>query len=418
MTIVDHYVKEKQRFLDDCVRCGLCAEQCPILPYAEVGQWSFQDIQEAVFDFMNSTVPNRQAYAKAFACMECFKCTVEICPEGLNPMLINELIKREYISRGLADRAYGDAMAPDSLQRVLSSIQVSASDYRQITKPSDNQHARYVFFPGCNVYFQPEKILNALDIMNAIGDDYAYIPGLDYCCGDSLLFQGDLEEGSRRAEILVNTISGFQPEAVILWCPTCLCRFGKTISPSMNVPFKTLSFPQYLAKRMNRLKLSDASAGTMTLQEPCKSAYTALDLDGPREVLRQLPGVVLREMENHGKKTVCCGSGAISWFAESCAKFREDRLHEAAQTDAEYLVTVCHYCGQTFVSEEERFDFSVTNYVNLVANAMGVHRDDKFKRYVLWRDLNRILEDADEYILKSPFEKERIVEVLQTVFAK
>jgi hypothetical protein len=45
------------------------------------------------------------------------------------------------------------------------------------TQPTDKQHARYVLFPGCNVYFQPELILNALDIMDAVGDDYAFVPG-------------------------------------------------------------------------------------------------------------------------------------------------------------------------------------------------------------------------------------------------
>jgi hypothetical protein len=93
-------------------------------------------------------------------------------------------------------------------------------------------------------------------------------------------------------------------------------------------------------------------------------------------------------------------------------------LKEAAQTGAEYLVAICHYCGQTFAAEENRFDLSVTNYVNLVANAMGIHRDDTFKRYALWGDLDRILNNADAHILESPFEKERIVEVLQTVFVK
>ena len=124
------------------------------------------------------------------------------------------------------------------------------------------------------------------------------------------------------------------------------------------------------------------------------------------------------QMEHHGKQTICCGSGAISWFPESCAQFREDRLKEAEKTGAEYLVTVCHYCGQTFASEEKRFDFSVTNYVNMVANAMGTYRDDKFKRYMLCGNLELILKDVNDYIHESPFEKERIIEVLQKVFVK
>lgn len=118
MTILDHYGKEKQRFLENCVQCGLCAEECSILPHTDVSEVSSQDIQEGVFDCIDSGIPNQQAYTKAFACMECFKCTADICPEDLNPMLVNELIKGEYISHGLAEKAYGVQPASAVLIRV------------------------------------------------------------------------------------------------------------------------------------------------------------------------------------------------------------------------------------------------------------------------------------------------------------
>ncbi len=416
MTMFDHYDKEKERFLENCIQCGLCAEGCPILPYTDISEISSQDIQEGVFEFMESGIPNQMAYTKAFACMECFKCTADMCPEELNPMLVNELIKGEYIAKGLAKKAYGDAKQADSAQRVLTSVQVSGSDYNKITRSSAKQSARYVFFAGCNVYFQPEKILNALDIMDAIGDDYTFLPGLDYCCGDSHLFMGGIDEGIKRAEELLATIAGFNPEAAVLWCPTCQCRFDNTIVPAMDIPFKILSFPQYLAGNMNKLPLTSAAAGSVTLHEACKSAYTGVDCDGPREVLRQLPGVTLREMKHHGRDTLCCGSGAICWFPESCTLIREERLQEAAQTEAERLVTVCHYCNQTFAADEAHYDFSVTNYVNLVAKAMGIHREDKFRKYRQWGDLERILNDAEDHISQSPFERDRIIEVLQATF--
>jgi len=82
----------------------------------------------------------------------------------------------------------------------------------------------------------------------------------------------------------------------------------------------------------------------------------------------------------------------------------------------ERLVTVCHYCNQTFAAEEAHYDFSVTNYVNLVAEAMGIRREDKFKKYILWGSPERILKDADEHISESSFESERIIEVLRAVF--
>jgi len=161
MTIIGHYGKERQLFIENCTKCGICADECPILPYTDISEISTPDIQEGVFDFIDSGIPNQLAYTKAFACMECFKCTIDICPQDLNPMLVNELIKGGYISKGLSDKAYGDAMQTDSVHRVLASVQASAPDYRRITEPSRKEHTRYVFFPGCNVYLQPEKIMHA-----------------------------------------------------------------------------------------------------------------------------------------------------------------------------------------------------------------------------------------------------------------
>ena len=416
MAILDYYNKEKQRFLENCTQCGLCAEGCPILPYTDISEISSQDTQEGVFDFMDSGIPNQHAYTKAFACMECFKCTTDMCPEDLNPMLVNEFIKGQYISKGLANKIYSDFRQTDSIHRVIASLQVSGSDYDKITTASDNRKVRYVFFPGCNVYFQPEKILNAMDIMDVIGDDYAFLPGIDNCCGDCHLFTGEIDKGTKRAEELVAAIANFQPEVAVFWCATCQCRFDKNIAPALDVPFEVLSFAQYLAANMSKLPLSDAAAGTVTLHEACKSAYTGLDRNGPREVLQQLPGLTLREMKHHGPDTSCCGSGAISWFSESCAQFREDRLQEADQTEAERLVTVCHHCNQTFSTEEPHYNFRVTNYVNLVAEAIGIRREDKCKKYTIWGNLERILKDADEYIAESPFKKDRIIEVLKAVF--
>lgn len=418
MSVLDHYRKEKERFLESCTQCGLCAKGCPIIPYTDAVKYSYRDIQKGVFDFLDRGTPNQQAFTKAFACMECFKCTSGMCPEGLNPMLINQLIKSDYIAGGLADSGLSDAGAPGSGHRVMATIQTTRSEYNRITTAGSKRKARYVFFPGCNVYLQPEKLLNALDIMDIIGDDYAFLAGLNYCCGENNLFYGDIEGGSIKAAELVSTIAAFDPEYVVLWCPTCHCVFEKTILSSMDVPFKILSFPQYLTLNMNKLPLSNAASGTATLHEACKSAYTKVDCNGPREVLRSLPGVNLIEMEHHGENAMCCGSGAASWFPKSCARIRETRLKEAKRTGAARLVTICHYCGQTFISEEKNYNISVVNYVNLVAEAIGVYREDKFKKYTAWGDIERIMKDAGDRIEDSPFSKNGIIEVLRCFFEK
>lgn len=418
MKIVKYYSNEKQRFLDQCIQCGICANECPILPYTTLSEASSQEIQKAVFDSIENDTFNHFAYTKAFACMECFKCTTNICPKDLNPMLINEIIKSAYISKGKIHSPFSDSRHPSSTHRILASVQVSKAEYKRIMSPTPEHNVKYVFFPGCNVYFQPEKILNTLDIMDSIGESYAFLPGLDYCCGDNHLFFGHQKEGSCVAEELVAKITKYNPEAVLLWCPTCHCRFDKYISPSISLPFQVLSFPQYLSKKMEKLKITPFKKRTVTLHEPCKSVYTGVDRSGSRQVLSQLPGITLKDMKHHGTDTACCGSGAICWFPESCSQIEDTRLLEAEETGAEQLITVCHYCNQTFASKEEKYDFQVVSYISLVAEAMGVHRKDKFKEYLHWNDFGLILKDIGQNIEASPFDKEKTINVLQSVFIK
>jgi len=57
VSILNHYVKEKQRYLKNCTQCGLCAKGCPILPHTDVSELSSPDIQKGVFDFMDSGIP-------------------------------------------------------------------------------------------------------------------------------------------------------------------------------------------------------------------------------------------------------------------------------------------------------------------------------------------------------------------------
>lgn len=408
----------KKRFIDDCIQCGQCADACPILSYTDIRQIDPGEIQEKVYDCIDTGSFNHPAYTKAFACMECFKCTTDTCPQDLDPMMINVMIKAQYISAGKAPSFFRDLQHPESTHRILSRLQVSEVEYKKITTPTPVQKVDYLFFPGCNVYSQPEMILNSLDILDAAGDTYGFLPGLDYCCGDNHLFFGQPEQAGSTADELMAAISQYSPKTLLLWCPTCLCRFDQYTSPSMKLPFNVMSFPQYLATIMGKLSFTDSDPGTVTLHDPCKSVYTGVDPDGVRQVISQLPGLTLKEMEHHGSNTMCCGSGAACWFPDSCDQIENHRLEEARATGADQLITVCHYCGQTFSYKEREYPFEVVNYINLVAESMGIDRENKFKKYVQWNDLDLILNDIGDRVDNLSIEKEKIIEILKAVFIR
>ncbi len=421
LSLVHYLEQERKKTIEECRKCGLCNRKCPILTQTELNDYSSQDIQKGVIDFLETGVENDAAYTRGFACMRCFQCVGNFCPQGLNPMLINEIIKWYYRKNNLAEYNYPDPKNHKAPQRIIASIQVSGEDLKKITTPSHSAHststdeARYVLFPGCNVYFQPDKVLSVLDLMEYITDDYAFVPGLDYCCGNAYLSSGQIERAGEVSKELIHKLLSYNPDTVVFWCSTCLCNMHETISKleGIELPFKTMSFAQFLAQNMEKLPLKKPIHKKVTLHEPCKATFTELDLTGPREVLKQFPGIELVEMPRHGKNTVCCGSAAQNYFPHCFEKMRDERLKEAACTNTDMLVDICHYCHEIFADQEQKYSYSIVNYITLITEAMGIGREDKFKKYKQWKDVNKILEDAKEFLEDSTYSVPQIKEALK-----
>ncbi len=414
--LVQYYEKIKDSLIEECTQCGLCISKCPIIENTDITNQNPKDIQGDIIKFLKTGEMTSEIYTKAYSCMECFCCIDKFCPKGFSPLIINEIIKWKNECNNNENQR--EEISDEYMtQRVLSSLQVSKTDYKKIFSESKKQNAKYVFFPGCNVYKQPEKILNSFDILDRITDDYAFIPGLDYCCGDLHNFSGNLEKSAEVSTKLINSISSYFPQKVILWCPTCSCRFINTINTIEKLPFEVITFSQFIAENIDKLKFAKKINKTVTLHEPCKTSYTKIDLNSIRKILYNIPNIKLVEMKHHKENTMCCGSGALAWFPESFNKIKETRLKEAQATRADTLVDVCHFCHETFVTEELKYGFNVDNYINLVAQALGINREDKFKKYKQWKNIDMILEDATEFIKISPYTQKQIMEVLIKEFS-
>lgn len=414
--LTQYFEKERSKVISECTLCGQCVTKCPITKQTSLSNALPKEIQIKVLDFLENGTIDHDVYTKAFACMECYRCVNRHCPKGLNPLLINEIIKWDYNRNNLAQIFYTDPKDRYAKQRIISSIQVSAPDYQRIYTPSIKKTAKYVFFPGCNVYLQPDKILQALDIMELIGEDYAYVPGMDFCCGNVYLEAGDVQKGHAASQELISKLSSYSPEAVIFWCPTCQCRFDMTSSKVSDIPFKVISYPQFLTQNIDKLPFGKQINKTVTLHEACKAAYTGLDVTSIREVLKKIPGINLVEMSRHGTDTACCGSSAMDYFPGSMAIMRDMRLQEAKETGADIMIDICQTCHNIFAKEELKHGFDITNYVTLVAEALEINREDKFKKYKQWANVERILDDAKEFLASSSYSYEIITNTLIDFF--
>jgi len=414
MDLCEFYIQEKQRVLAECKVCGLCAKICPIISKTEIADVKPEEIQRATLDFLDNGRDSSILRERVKACMKCYGC-VNLCPEKLNPLRTLEICNWEMAGKEMVVFPEWDPKSPELVHRVLASIQTTADEYKRIFKSSEREQADTLFFSGCNVYYQPEKLLNALDIMTLIDPDFAFVPGLDNCCGNCHLIKARPGRAGNAFKELMDMIAAYRAHTVVLWCPTCFCLAETTFGPFTEYPFQIQSMAQFISAHLDKLNFIKKLSSQVTVHDACKVALTGLDVVGSRKILNAM-GAEIVEMPRSGEKAACCGCAAIGNYPEAGRQMLERRIDEAAQTGASILATVCHFCNQMLASRQQDVGFTVESYINLLASSLGIRREDKFRKYMRWADPERILADAAPFVETSPFPRSLIETTVREVF--
>jgi Fe-S oxidoreductase len=118
------------------------------------------------------------------------------------------------------------------------------------------------------------------------------------------------------------------------------------------VHFEVVHMNQYLAELVDagRLKFTKEYNKTVTYHDPCYLGRHNGIYDEPREILKKVPGLVLREMVDNRENSLCCGGGGGRIWMETPKeeRFSDIRLAQAVEVGAEILATSCPYCITNF----------------------------------------------------------------------
>jgi heterodisulfide reductase subunit D len=404
----------QEEFTANCTACGLCAAMCPPLSHRTV-QLSDVEIQEQVREYLEAGPPTEAVCDRSRLCNECYKCVTDTCPQGLDPMRVNQLLRGLLNQDGTVPRPFIPPLDPQSSERIISSLLTTEEEFKRITTPSVKGDGRVVFSPGCNIYYQPHLLLTALDICDRIASDWSFLPGLTHCCGNNHDSSGRLVAGANAMEELVSSLGGSGVQTIVVWCPTCAARFHHDGS---DLP--VISFARFVADRLNDglVDKSEVSV-TVTLQEACKVGYLELDPLAPRELLKLVTGAPVREMDRHGTGTVCCGWSLHSWLPAIGDEDRRQRLGEAAATGAGTLVTVCHGCQWILDSPGIDPAVRIVNYIRLVGEALGIRHEERCRKLREIGDteaiLNFVRRDMGDRFGRLPFDSEQIRQTVESV---
>jgi glycolate oxidase iron-sulfur subunit len=215
------------------------------------------------------------------------------------------------------------------------------------------KRGRVAFFLGCAMSLVfPEVSRQTARILAQQGFDVV-TPKEVKCCGAPHLAEGDRETARQLARINLDLFLGLDVDHIVTDCAGCGCALKEyeeilegraTHEELTRFRAKVRDISEFLAEAGIRTEELRPVPMSVTYHEPCHLAHGQGLSGPPREVIRKIPGIELREMK---ESSWCCGmAGSFALKElETSRRLLERKLTNVQATGADVLVTAnpgCH----------------------------------------------------------------------------
>ncbi|MCP4763702.1 MAG: (Fe-S)-binding protein [archaeon] len=347
-----------------CYSCGKCMVVCPT---NLLGIFSPKD-------FIHNLVirTNLDSFIdenKLFNCLTCDQCTI-YCPMsagiGKEGVDIAEIIQslREYgYSQGLIENELKITQTHDDLMQCYPVFQSnSTQNTNKIDYLKDDSSLKITdkgeiaYFIGSTSLF--DDIFYSWNIrykdiprsVIAILNESEIIPVVlnEKSSGHDNFWIGDVDTAKKLAEYNINIYKNAGVKTIIIEDAEAY-RMWKFDYPKLvkNFDFKIIHFTEFIIENniLNKLIPKYKINTKVTYHDPCRMGRLGGNIyDPPREILKNISGVELIEMQNIKDDSKCCGVSNFKNCNSDTKRLRENRINEAIETGAEYLITTCPKC--------------------------------------------------------------------------
>jgi len=333
-----------------CFQCGLCDVVCP---WNRVRTFSMRKIvRQATFGLTDIESED------IWLCTTCGKCPQQ-CPRDVKQIESGIALRRIATEYGVFPKSVtpvrtirGSLVGEGN---TLSEERAKRGDWAKnhSVKPF-TEGMEILYFPGCYPSYDPrlKKVAVATaNILNLAGVDFGILGARENCCGESIRKTGDEEVFKRLARENIKTFVDNGVKKILVSSPHCYHTF-KNEYPEFMVDFEVVHITQYLFELINKgkLELKKEYGRKITYHDPCYLGRHNGIYDEPREVLKKVPGLTLKEMPDCRVDSLCCGGGGGRVWMETQKgeRFSDLRIQQAMDVGAEMLVTACPYCITMF----------------------------------------------------------------------
>jgi glycolate oxidase iron-sulfur subunit len=350
--------KPAQFDLDHCVHCGLCLNACPTYRELGVEMDSPRGRIYQMAQVSTGAAPISDSYIEHIdLCLACRGCETA-CPSGVQygrlveaaRAEIESSIKRPWRMRMLRDIVFRRLLPSRTalrfagaglylyrklglrkLARVflrgrlaqLDSLAPAAEPpffyryYGRTLAAEGPRSYRVAFLGGCIANISFARLNEAtVRVLRKNGCEVS-IPHAQTCCGALHVHAGMREEARALARKNIDALLGSGFDAIVTnaaGCGSTLKEYGELLEPDTVYAGRALQFSalvkdinEFLASIHLNPNLRELPL-TVTYQDSCHLAHGQRIRSAPRQLLRAIPGLTLKEMP---LSDLCCGSAGI-----------------------------------------------------------------------------------------------------------
>jgi hypothetical protein len=244
-----------------------------------------------------------------------------------------------------------------------------------LSPPSD----KVTFWYGCNVVRHGDIIYNAIALLEAVGMEVTPAGGAGYCCGTKKDANLTAAQGMGRRN--VEKFNAHNTGQVVSWCPSCYRHMNAFISQYTEPQFDLSHFIEILYERRDWLATKLIHPVTKRVLLHQHLGFHEVDIN-PMVIalLRLIPGLELMTTSPLAPAHMC---SELSRVPASLKVVNQQTCESMRRSGADTLATVFHSCQRLLCGLEASESFTVVNYVNLLAQSMGLVSVDEYKDWKL-----------------------------------
>lgn len=381
--------EELLEMVNKCKGCGLCQEICPTYKMSgnehQLARGRNRLIKMVLEGKLN-LAEEAELDQYLNECLLCGAC-VDQCPAGVdNPYLIRSLRKERAKLKGLPlakrmllKNMFTDTSKTDKTMKIIRSYQNSgmkkvftlSKSFKNINSklpniPKENASSRIkrllyrplnpkeqvAYFLGCTVdEFFPNVAISTIKVLQE--NSYEILVPNIKCCGAPHWSAGNQEEYLSLARENLEALICLETESIIVDCQTCgamLKNYQKLFKDDATYKImadkihdKIIDISTFLLKKGYKGDMGLITR-RVSYHDPCNGVRYLKVKNAPRKILENIPGIEFVEME---EAEMCCGgAGFYSVFnSEMSKKIIDRKLKNFQKTGASIIATSCPACA-------------------------------------------------------------------------